>query len=258
MWKGVAHPYVTHNAIQACQMARHGLTGPREVFEGPFGFFEVVSTGEISFDEPPEPGSYRLLETSIKSFACGYYIHSPVAGALQLIDEESIDPAEIDGIHIEMFDHAVDALATPEKWGPDLNRETADHSIPYTVAVGVLDGEVTPDQYASDRLRDPAVHDLMGRITVASDPELTAHREDEPRHIPSRTTITVGGTEYTCRIDTPLGHPEHPMSRDQIEAKMAANCRDHLPADQIDACIAACRSLDEASRVDPILESVSR
>jgi len=34
MWKGAAHAYVVHNAIQACQMARVGMTGPRRVFEG--------------------------------------------------------------------------------------------------------------------------------------------------------------------------------------------------------------------------------
>lgn len=257
MWKGVAHPYISHNAIQACQMARHGMTGPEKVFEGPFGFFEVVSDGEISFDGPPSPDDYRILETSIKSFACGYYIHSPVTGVLQLLDDEAIDPETIDGIHVEMFDHAVEALATPEKWDTDLNRETADHSIPYTVAVAVVDGEVTPEQYADDRLRDPAVHDLMAEITVEADPALTDHRRDQPRHIPSVTTISADGRSYVARIDAPVGHPDRPMSREQLEDKMVDNCQSLLSADQIADCIRTCRSLEDLSRVDPILDSVA-
>lgn len=256
MWKGVAHPYVTHNAVQACQMAKHGLTGPRAVFEGPFGFFEVVSSEEISFDEPPDPDDLRIMETSIKSFACGYYIHSPVTGALQLLEDHAIDPGAIESVHVEMFDHAVEALATPEKWDHDINRETADHSIPYTVAVAILDGEVTPAQYAEGRLRDPDVHDLMDAITVEEDPELTAHREEHPRHIPSVTDITAGGTEYSARIDAPLGHPDRPMTREQIEEKLAENCRGLLSDGQVRDCIATCRSLDELSRVDPIVESL--
>lgn len=256
MWKGVAHPYVTHNAIQACQMAAHGLTGPREIFEGPFGFFEVVSSEEIAFDEPPDPDDFRILETSIKSFACGYYIHSPVTGALQLIEEHEIDPTTIDAVHVEMFDHAVEALATPEKWDHDLNRETADHSIPYTVAVAILDGEVTPAQYSADRLRDPAVHDLMDAITVEEASELTEHRRTHPRQIPSITTITADGAEYSRRIDAPLGHPDRPMTPEQIEGKLADNCRDLLSDEQVRDCIAICRSLDERAQVDPIVDSL--
>lgn len=256
MWKGVAHPYVTHNAIQACQMAEAGLSGPGAVFEGPFGFFDVVSADEISFDEPPDPDDYRIMETSIKSFACGYYIHSPVTGALQLLEEHSIDPESIEAVHVEMFDHAVEALATPEKWDRDINRETADHSIPYTVAVAIVDGEVTPAQYAEDRLRAPAVHDLMEEITVEEDADLTDHRNEHPRHIPSVTTITADGREYSARVDAPLGHPDRPMTREQLEAKLADNCRDLLSADQVKRCIEACRSLPELSRVDPVVESV--
>lgn len=256
MWKGVAHPYVTHNAIQACQMARHGLSGPSAVFEGPFGFFEVVSGGDISFADPPA-GDYRISETSIKSFACGYYIHSPVTGALELIDAHAIDVGTIEGVHVQMFDHAVDALATPEKWDTDLNRETADHSIPYTVAVAIVDGAVTPDQYSADRLTDPAVHDLMTRVTVEADGTLTDHRESHPRHVPSITTISADGEEYSTRIDAPLGHPDRPMSREQIETKMAENSGALLSDDQIRDCIATCRSLDELPTIVPVLETIA-
>ncbi len=256
MWKGVAHPYVTHGAIQACQMAAEGLGGPRAIFEGPFGFFEVVGEGTIAFDEPPDPDDLRIMETSLKSFACGYYIHSPITGALRLLEEHDLDPSAVEAVHVEMFDHAVAALATPEKWDPDLTRETADHSIPYSVAVAIVDGEVTPAQYEEDRLRDPAVHDLMAAITVEEDPDLTDHRADHPRHIPSVTTITADGEEHAVRIDAPLGHPDRPMTREQLEAKLADNCRDRLSADQVKRCIEACRSLPELSRVDPIVESV--
>lgn len=254
MWKGVAHPYVTHNAIQACRMARNGLGGPTAVFEGPFGFYEVVADGEISFGRPPAPGEHRILETSLKSFACGYYIHSPITGVLELIDEHELDPDGIDAVHVETFDVAVEALATPEKWDTDLTRETADHSIPYSVAAAIVDGEVTPAQYAEDRLRAPEIHAVMDRITVEENEDLTAHRRDHPRHIPSITRITVDGTEYSTRVDSPLGHPERPMSDEQVRAKFEDNCRPLLSATQVEAALDACESLDALDRVDPILE----
>lgn len=253
MWKGVAHAYATHNAIRACQMARNGMTGPENIFEGPFGFFEAVSDGEIAFPDQPNFENLRIMGASIKSFACGYYIHSPVTGVLQLMEAHEIEPEAIDSIQIEIFEHAADMLATPDKWATDLNRETADHSIPSTVAVAVLEGNVTPEQYSERFLRNSSVHELMDRIDVDGSPELTDHRSQKPRHIPSITTVTVDGKEYETRVDCPLGHPENPMSDEQIEQKMAKNCRGYLSGAQIQEVTGACRSVTGLDSVTPLL-----
>jgi 2-methylcitrate dehydratase len=249
----VAHAYATHNAIQACQLAKNGMTGPEAIFEGPFGFFESVSDGEIMFPDQPNFDNLRIMKTSIKSFACGYYIHSPVTGVLQLIDEHEIEPEEIDSIRIGIFEHAAGMLATSDKWATDLNRETADHSIPYTVAVAVLEGEVTPDQYSERYLRDASIHELMNQIKVEGAPELTDHRSQYPRHIPSITTITVDEKEYKKRIDCPLGHPENPMTDEQIEQKMIKNCQSYLSVAQIQQIISTCRSVTELDSLNPLL-----
>ena len=256
MWKGVAHAYATHNAIQACQMARNGMTGPEAIFEGPFGFFEAISDGEITFPDQSDFEDLRIMGTSIKPFACGYYIHSPVTGVLQSIDEHEIDPNAIDSIRIEIFEHAADMLATPDKWATDLNRETADHSIPYTVAVAVLEGEVTPDQYSKRHLQSTSVHELMDQIEVEGTPELSDHRSQYPRHIPSITTITVDGEKYETRVNCPLGHPENPMSDEQIERKMIKNCRSYLSDTQIREAIDACRLITELDSVAPLLRTL--
>lgn len=256
MWKGLAHPYVTHNAIQACQMARAGITGPSSVFDGEFGFRDVISQNKLDFDGMPAGDGYRILETGIKYFATGYYIHSPLTGALELVEEHDIDPEEIETIHIEIFDRAANALATPEKWDTDQNRETADHSIPYSVAVGIIDHEVTPRQFEADRLRGSDVHALMEKLTVSSDEELTKHREQNPRHIPSRTTITVNGTEYRSRVDAPLGHPERPMTDEQLEQKFENLSRGFLTDEQIQRAVERSQALSELESVDPILETL--
>jgi 2-methylcitrate dehydratase len=256
MWKGIAHPYVTHNAIQACQMARAGITGPSAVFEGDHGFQAVVSDYDLDFGGTPTGDDYRILETGIKYFATGYYIHSPVTGALELLAEHDIAPEAIDAVHVDIFERAAGALATPEKWGTDQTRETADHSIPYSVAVAIVDGEVTPRQFEPDRLRGSDVHRVMERVTVAEDPDLTAHRREHPRHIPSRTTITVDGTEYVSRVDAPLGHPERPMTDAQLAGKFADLCGGLLGDDQIERVTDHCRSLSTLDSVDPLLAAL--
>jgi 2-methylcitrate dehydratase len=256
MWKGVAHPYATHNAIQACEMARHGLSGPTAVFEGPFGFFDVVTKAEMSFDAPPDHGDLRVLGTAIKPYATGYYIQSAVAGTLELLDAHDVAPGAIDGIEVRSFDHAVSVLAGPEKRARGLTRETADHSIPYTVAVAALDGEVTAAQYAPERLDADDVHDMIARVTVEADSALSEHRETHPRHIPAVTTIRAGGETYRTRVDCPPGHPENPMSRERLEAKFAENCRGFLSDDQVQRVVDLCGDVERLERVDPLLEAL--
>lgn len=254
MWKGVAHPYVTHSAIQACQMARAGMTGPAEVFDGTFGFREVVSPNELSFGDPPEGDEYRIMGTDLKYFACGYYIHSAVTAVLELREEHGFDPEDVDSIHVETFDHAANVLATPDKWDTDQNRETADHSIPYTVAVALVDGEVTPKQYTESRLRDPRVHDAMAKVTVDASPAFTAHRESNPKHIPARVTISVGETEYSSRVNAPLGHAERPMTDEQRKAKFRSLCNGLLSDDAIEDAIERSLSIERLKTIDPLLD----
>ena len=256
MWKGVAHPYVTHNAIQACQMVRSGMTGPGAVFDGEYGFREVVSDADLEFGDVPAGDGYRITETGIKHFAAGYYIHSPVTGALELVEEHDIDHEEVDAVHVDIFDHAKELLATPEKWDTDQTRETADHSVPYTVAVAIVDGEVTPEQYEPHRLRAPEVHELMETVTVEGDGELTEHREENPRHIPSRTSITVNGSEYRTRVDAPRGHPERPLTDAQLEEKFENLCSDFLTDEQIATAIDRSRNVHELDTVEPLLDSL--
>jgi 2-methylcitrate dehydratase len=53
-------------------------------------------------------------------------------------------------------------------------KEEADHSLPYMVAVALLDGQVLPRQYEVDRINRPDVQQLLQRVHIHPDAELTA------------------------------------------------------------------------------------
>ncbi len=62
------------------------------------------------------------------------------------------------------------AVSEPEKWHPK-TRETADHSIPYLVAVALQDGAVTPVSFNPQRIGDPELHSLIARMNAEEDQE---------------------------------------------------------------------------------------
>lgn len=255
MWKGVAHSYVAHNAIQACQLARAGMTGPEDVFAGPGGFFEVVSNGPLDRVNKDDP--LRMLKTNVKQHACGYFMQSSIEATKQLVEDQAIDPDAITSIQVETFDQAVQVLGDQEKWSTDLNRETADHSIPYTTALAVLEGTVRPEHFGDEWLDDPRVHELMQTVTVTANPALSEHRAEHPGAIPAAVTIETTDGAYTTRVDRPIGHASNPMSEALLHRKARSLLTPVLPADQIEELLDACHRLAELESLDEFVDTLA-
>lgn len=248
-WKGVAEGYVLHNAVQACQLARGGLTGPPEVYSGTGGLFEAVTGGPVDIpDFPDEGGDYRVLRTNFKPYACAYVTQSAITAATDLVADHGIDLEAIESIHVRTFERAMHS-ATPEKWATDLTHETADHSMPYTIAVALVDGEVTPAQYREERLRDERVHRLMDAVSVEEDDDLTARQERNPGYSPSQVVVETASGRHERRVDYPLGHPERPMSDERLEAKVTDLVDPYLSAEQVETMRSLCYGLEDLDDV---------
>lgn len=260
MWKAVAMPNTVHNAIKACQMARNGLTGPAAVLDGDEGSFADAIAGEpVEFAAlgGRDGAGYRIMETSIKAFACGYFTHPAVTAVLDVVQEHDLEPDEIESIEVRSFEHTVQVYASgPEKWSTDLTRETADHSLPYNVATAVLHGEVKPEHYEPDALNDERVHALMQLVSVKADEELERYRQEHPRHVPAVAQISARGETYESRANYPLGHPERPLSTAEIEDKARDLMATYLTDTQIQEIIERCEGLAHEGSVDEIVSAL--
>ena len=56
-------------------------------------------------------------------------------------------------------------VGSAPKWDPH-NRETADHSLPYLLARGLLDGDIYLDSFTQAKLTDPGVRQVMAKMTL--------------------------------------------------------------------------------------------
>ncbi|MDR7414862.1 MAG: MmgE/PrpD family protein [Armatimonadota bacterium] len=226
MWKGAAAAEATRNALEAALLAACGMTGPSRPFEGEMGIFAQLLRGE-RFDEaalrplaeqaPPS----RIRDTYIKFWPVEYHAQSAVDAALRL-RQRIQDPARIASVHIETFRAAYEIIAKdPEKWEPK-TRETADHSLPYIVAVTLLDGEVNRSSFIPARFRDPDLRAfLKDRVTLQEDPALT---RGYPEGIPNRITVrTQDGATYEEEVRFPRGHARNPMTDEEVMEKFRRN-----------------------------------
>ncbi len=217
MWKGCAFAFAARNGLFAAMLAADGMTGPAPLFEGDMGFFQQVS-GPFSLPKLGGPGAedWMLPKTSIKFVPAEYHSQSAIAAAFELRPRIG-DPARIRSIEIATFRVAVEIIGKdPEKWRPQ-TRETADHSLPYCTAVALVDGQITAEQFTSQRLADPALLDLVARTRIVEDPQLTA---GYPAGTPNRVTVTLDdGNTLVSEIAFPPGHDKNPLTDDQLADK---------------------------------------
>ena len=167
MWKGMAGPQGARAGVHAAYLAREGMTGPDGIFEGKFGFWNQLMGG-TGYDIPLPPQFnhhvFAIEQTMIKSFPTRFNCQVPVFAAQKL--RQQVDIKEIVSLKIESIRQAFARwMDLPEIWAPQ-TRETADHSLPCTVAMALLDGTITPQMMNSERFKHPDVLDLMQRCKL--------------------------------------------------------------------------------------------
>src|SRR3984893_12277435 len=147
-WKGMAYPDTAFGATHATFLAMRGITGPLEVFEGNKGLMDAI-TGHFELDWSRE-NLEAVRHTSVKKYNAEFHSQSALEGVLELRATHHVRPEEIEGISIDIFDVAYHIIGGGEEGDKQRVRtkEEADHSLPYMVAVALLDGDVSPAQYA--------------------------------------------------------------------------------------------------------------
>jgi 2-methylcitrate dehydratase len=88
------------------------------------------------------------------------------------------------------------------------------------MAVGLVDGMVTPLQFREERVLDKSLLPVMDKVKVVANQEFEALF---PKFQPSQVTITTtDGKSYTKRVDVPKGDPRDPMTEEEIGVKFRA------------------------------------
>ena len=219
-WKGCATAHAVMNAVFVTRLAGRGMTGPPEPFRGADGFLDRVPI-EFDFDHLGRPlGGQSVIERcTIKFRAVEMSAQAPVELFANLRNQ--FDLADIEAITISGSDFLVKEIGggrgdAAAKWDPQ-TRETADHSLPYLIAVTLVDGDVTLDSFTPERVLDPALRPVMRKIDVVvapEDPGVSWH--DQPAGVAIRLR---DGRVVEERCGFQLGHPNNPAVRDDIHAK---------------------------------------
>jgi 2-methylcitrate dehydratase len=215
-WKGLAYPITAFAATHAAFLAARGITGPREVFEGNKGFMEAIA-GRFELDWRQEDLEV-VTRTIVKKYNAEVHSQSALEGILELREEHGIRPEEVEEVELETFDVAYDIIGGGEEGEKKTVRtkEEADHSLPYLLAVALLDGEIYPAQYASERIAREDVQKLLQRVEVRPADDLS---ERFPREMPCRLRVLTKSGECEVEKRDYEGFSTRPISWERATEK---------------------------------------
>ena len=164
-WKDFASAEASRKAIFSAQLAHAGMTGPSRIFEGPSGFFNVIS--RKIFDLPKLGEPFGIMRAFTKRFPLGQYSQT-VAEATMEARPFFANVDDIQEINLRVSRNAIRTMASsPESWRPE-SHETADHSMPYAAAVVLMYGGIDDRYYEDPYLHDPRLLDLSSAACTAS------------------------------------------------------------------------------------------
>ena len=183
-WKGLAYPNTAFGATHATFLAMRGVTGPLGVFEGNKGFMEAIA-GRFYIDWAREDLE-RVTRTIVKKYNAEVHSQSALEAVEELMTEYRFRADDVEAVEVEIFDVAYHIIGGGEEGDKTVVRtkEEADHSLPYILAVMILDGQVMPEQYRPERILREDVQTLLRKVRVRP-------REDYSRRFPA---------EMPCRV----------------------------------------------------------
>jgi 2-methylcitrate dehydratase len=228
MLKATAEAFICKGGVEAAMLAADGLTGPEQIFEGRWGWIPVIAgDGDPDGLTQPMAGRYMIMDTCLKPYAAEMMTQSSVQAAIDVVAKNGIDPRQAKRIVARFHEFAFKKPSWDEKKLDPKDRETADHSFTYCIAVALLDGACGPEQFTEAKLADPDVRAVMAKIGTAITVEMT------------------DGKTFEEICDTPPGHPENPMSDSDIEDKFRRLCGGVLSDSEIERAIEATWKLED-------------
>jgi len=169
-WKGLAYPNMAAGCAFAVFLAKRGITGPAEVFEGNKGFKDAIA-GKFEIDWLKEDLE-RVTRTILKKYNAEIHAQSAIDAVVAL----HVRGDEVEHVDVEIFDVAYHIIGGGEEGDKTRVRtkEDADHSLPYMLAAAILDGQLMPAQYSPERIARDDVQALLRKVVVRPNVQYSA------------------------------------------------------------------------------------
>lgn len=234
--------------------ASKGITGAKNCFEGKFGLFKVYHRGEYSRETLlRDLGKYfPIVNLGFKRFPACTATETALGATLELVEEHNISPDDVEQIYVHVGEYSRNVCEPLEVKQNPRGTVDAQFSIPWAVATALSKRTFKIEDTSSEAINDPIILNLARKVIPVVDVEV------KDIIFPSIVEIKMkdSDTVYTMRQDIHIGHPERPLSWEELINKFK-DCAMHgtkrLTDQKIEYLI---RTISELENVDDVGEII--
>ena len=232
--------------IHALNAVDKGVVGhPSALTAKTWGFYDVAFKGKAFEFERPF-GSYVMENVLFKiSYPAEFHAQTAVECAMQLHAQVAGRLDQIERIEIETQEAGARII---DKTGPLANYADRDHCIQYMVAVPLIFGRLTAEDYGDAVAADARIDALRAKMTVCENPQFTRDYFDpDKRYIGNAVQVFFKDGSHTAKIsiDYPIGHRKR---RNQgipvLLRKFEGALRSRLSRQRADRILEVCSSME--------------
>lgn len=203
--------------VLSALFAAKGIVGDQDSIDGKYGLYNICFLG----DSDPAKVTAELgkkffgTEVSFKPWPCCRNIHAFLEAALLLVKEHGLKPDDITNIitvtggRRKSYYESMDERRRP-KTGID-----ARYSTPFVLGAAIARGDILLEDFTIQGRENPVVLELAEKVT---------YRFDETykrlgMEIGVVEIVTKGGATYSREIPFAYGHPQNPISKEDLIKK---------------------------------------
>ena len=241
------------DGLAAALWASEGLTGSTTIFEGPKGFLDLKTAGEVT--KPTDVVNnwgkpYRVMAVGIKSYPCCYHMQRYIQGLIELKQAHGFGAGEVERVEAEVNPMVPQFI----RYSEPRNMAEARFSMPHGLAAAILDDRITLRSFSDERVKAPDARELRQRVKmiVHEDWQYGALAGPYPLNV-----ILKDGTRLNKDCVKVKGQPPDFLSVEQVIQKYRLCTEDLLAEDKIRESIRMTLGLEELDNVGKLMDAVA-
>ena len=202
--------YLAHAAALGLSSAlaiESGIAAPRKALEETN---RLALEGKRVLPELAPPELSLLLEGYIKPYAGARHLHYGAEAALKLRPRLAERLPAVTAMRLEIYEEAIQVCGNRAP----RSATQAQFSLSYGIAAALVLGDLSPEAYRSERLRDAQIKRLEQLVQVSADRERSGANSRG-----ARLTVECAGETLAENVDAVAGDPAFPNTEAQVRDK---------------------------------------
>jgi 2-methylcitrate dehydratase len=255
MIKGVAVGLVLENVLQAAELAILDVTATEDALETVFSKLGAHGGSDVDATQFDQLGNrWSTPQNMIKAYPAQLYTQAAIEATLRLYHRG----VRADRVRkLIVYGHrnvCAGVQGSAQAFSP-ASQETADHSTPYVIAMALLRGRLTPREYEGAPWESAEVKAMMTKIELVHDPERDRALDTQGILGVRLQAELIDGRSLEFAVHQPKGHPEEPLSDNELLEKLTWLLEDVAPAHTPTRLFENCSRLSSAADVSELVET---